>query len=144
MVPIKPLAAIAEKFTRRASAAQTDYQNAIQSTQEATWEAGARAGAQNWAQGVAAAAADGRFASGIDGKGAKWKRKATTVGPSRYATGVAGAAGDFTQGFQRFYDTLASLTLGPRGPRGDQRNYDRSKMVGTAQNQARLAMKKGG
>ncbi len=144
MVAIKPLAQIAEKYTRRASAAQTDYANAIQNTPEAHWQQGALAGAQNWAQGVAAAAADGRFASGIDGKGGKWKRKATTVGPSRYATGVAAAAPDFTQGFQRFFDTLASLTLGPRGPRGDQRNYDRSKAVGVAQNQTRLAMKKGG
>ena len=144
MVAIKALAAIAEKYTRRASAAQTDYQGAIQATPEQVWEAGASAGANNWAAGVAAAAADGRFAAGVSGKGSKWKRKATTVGPSRYATGVAAAAPDFSAGFQRFYDMLASLTLGPRGPRGDQRNYDRSKAVGTTLNQGRLAMKKGG
>src|SRR5258708_40162155 len=92
MVAIKALAAIAEKYTRRASAAQSDYQNAIQATPEQVWEAGASSGAQNWADGVAAAAAGGPLSAGASGRGSKWSGKATPVAPARYATGGGAAA----------------------------------------------------
>jgi hypothetical protein len=137
MVAIKPLATIADKYVRRASAAQGDYQTGVQNTQPAKWEQNTMAGADNYAQGVSQAVANGMFQAGVQGKGAKWQRKATSVGPSRYQTGVAQAAPDFTTGFQRFFDTLSSLTLGPKGPRGDPRNYQRSQQVGEALNQAR-------
>jgi hypothetical protein len=131
------LSQIADKYTRRAQAAQGDYQSGVSSTPPAKWETNAKAGAQNWAGGVAQAAAEGRFAMGVDNKGAKWQRKATTVGPQRYATGVAAAAPGFSAGFQRYFDTLNTLNLGPRGPRGDPRNYARSQAVGDALNKAR-------
>lgn len=131
------LAQIADKFVRRASAAQSDYQAGVQATQPAAYEAAALAGADNWQTGVAQAAAEGRYASGIQGSGAKWQRKATTVGPQRYQTGVAGASGDYQAGFQPYFNVLQSLNLGPRGPRGDPRNYQRSQQVGDALNQAR-------
>ncbi len=143
MVAIRPLAAIAEKYVRRASAAQSDYQAGVTSTPPAKWETNAKAAGDSWNSGVAQAAAEGRFVAGIDGKGAKWQRKAMGVGPSRYATGVSAASGDFVAGFQRAFDTLSSLTLGPRGPRGDQRNYARSQQVGDALNKARRAAKSG-
>lgn len=137
MVAIKPLAAIAEKYVRRAGAAQGDYQTGVQGTNPAKWEQNTLAGADNYGAGVSQAVAEGRFAAGVQGKGTKWQRKAVAVGPQRYQSGVAGAAQDFTAGFQRMYDTLASLTLGPKGPRGDPRNYMRSQQVGQALNDAR-------
>ncbi len=143
MVAIRPLAAIAEKYVRRASQAQGDYSSGVSGTAPAKWETNAKAAGDSWSSGVAQAVAEGRFVAGIDGKGSKWQRKATSVGPSRYQTGVAAAGGDFTSGFQRSFDTLSSLTLGPRGPRGDARNYARSQQVGDALNKARRAAKSG-
>lgn len=137
MVPIKAMGAIADKYVRRASAAQSDYQSGITGTNPMKWETNTKAGADNFASGVAQAVAEGRFAAGVDAKGAKWQRKASTMGPQRYQTGVAAAGPDFTAGFQRFHDVLAGLTLGPKGPRGDPRNYARSQEVGHALNQAR-------
>ncbi len=143
MVAIKPLAMIADKYVKRAGAAQADYQTAIQQTPPAKWEVNSKAAADAWSSGVSQAVAEGRFAAGIDGKGAKWNRKASTVGPQRYQTGVTAAGPDFASGFQRSFDTLASLTLGPRGPRGDARNYARVQQVGDALNKARRAAKSG-
>jgi hypothetical protein len=137
MVAVKPLASIADKYVRRASAAQSDYQAGVQGASPATWETNTAAGADNYSAGVSQAVAEGRFAAGVQGKGAKWQRKATTVGPQRYQTGVAAAAPDYTQGMQPYFNVLQSLTLGPRGPRGDPRNYQRSQQVGQALNQAR-------
>ncbi len=131
------LSAIADKYVRRATAAQGDYQSGITGTPVGKWETNTEAGAGNWQTGVAQAAAEGRFAAGVAGKGAKWQRKATTVGPQRYATGVAAASGDFQAGFNRYFDVLQTLPMGPRGPRGDPRNYQRSQSVGEALNKAR-------
>lgn len=136
-MPKMALSAIAEKYVRRAGAAQSDYQTGIQATPPQKFEQNATAGQQNWATGVAQAASEGRFASGLQGSGAKWQRKATQVGPQRYASGVAAASGDYQAGFQKYFDTLSSLNMGPRGPRGDPRNYQRSQMVGEALNKAR-------
>ncbi len=138
MVNVKPLAAIAEKYGRRAAAAQGDYQTGVQQTPPAKWEAGTRGGADNWQAGVQQAAARGAFAAGVDGKGAKWQDKATKVGPARYAQGVSAAQPYFMSGFQRYFDALSSLTLGPKGPRGDQRNYARSAMVGDTLHKLRI------
>lgn len=143
MVSIKPLGAIAEKYVRRAGQAMGDYQTAIQQTPVTKWEVAAKAAGDAWSSGVSQAVAEGRFVAGIDGKGVKWGRKASTVGPQRYQTGVAAAGPDFTSGFQRSFDTLSALVLGPRGPRGDQRNYARSQQVGDALNKARRAAKSG-
>lgn len=131
------LASIADKYVRRASAAQADYQAGVAATQPAAFEAATIAGADNWAAGVSAAAADGRFAAGVTGSGAKWQRKAQTVGPSRYQTGVAAASSDYQAGFQKYLNVLNSLNLPPRGPRGNPQNYQRSQAVGQALNQAR-------
>ncbi len=137
MVAVKPLAQIADKYVRRAGAAQSDYQAGIQATPPMKWETNTAAGADSFASGVAQAVAEGRFQAGVTGKGAKWLRKATTVGPQRFQTGVAAAGPDYSAGFSRFHDVLAGLTLGPRGSRGDPRNYTRSQQIGEALNQAR-------
>ncbi len=143
MVTVKPISMIADKYTKRASAAMGDYQAAIRATPPATWETHSKAAADSWQSGVAQAVAEGRYSAGIDGKGAKWLRKAGDVGPQRYQTGVTAAGPDFMAGFQRSFDTLNSLTLGPRGPRGDARNYARVQQVGDALNRARRAAKSG-
>lgn len=133
------LANIAAKYVRRASAAQSDYQTGVQNTSPQTWETATLGAAENWATGVATAAANGQFAAGVTGAGTKWQAKATTVGPSRYQTGVSAAQGDYTTGFQKYYNVLQSLNLPPRGPRGNPQNYQRSQAVGTALNQARVS-----
>lgn len=136
---VKPLAAIATKYVARAQAAQGDYQSGIAATPPGVWESATVAAADSFAQGVTMAVAQGRFAAGVAGSGAKWSRKAQALGPTRYAAGVAQAAPDFTAGFTKYHAVLSGLTLGPRGARGDPRNYMRSTAVGQALNQARVS-----
>lgn len=138
MVAIKQMSAIAQKFVTRAQAAQGDYQTGIAAVPPGAWEAATAAAADSFAAGVTAAVASGRFAKGVVGKGPKWARKATSLGPTRYAAGVAAAGQDFTTGFQKYHDILAGLSLGPRGPRGAPGNYMRATSTGTALHTARV------
>jgi len=138
MPAIKPIAAIVDKYTRRAAGASQDYQTGVQAVQPTTWEANTGAAQQSWQAGVQQAAASGRFASGVVGKGAKWQRKAVNVGASRYAPGVQAAGPDYQTGFQKYHDAIAGIQLDPRGPRGDPRNINRVAVLATALHQMRV------
>ena len=138
MPAIKPIAAIVDKYTRRAAGASQDYQTGVQSVQPTTWEANTGAAQGSWQAGVQQAAASGRFASGVVGKGAKWQRKAVNVGAARYAPGVQAAGPDYQAGFGKFHDIIAGINLDPRGPRGDPRNINRVAALATALHQMRV------
>lgn len=126
MVPVKGMAASAQKYTTRAQAAQQDFVNAVAQTPPATWESATIAAKDAFSAGVTAAVARGSFEKGVTGSGGKWARRVSAVGGQRYATGVAGAGPDWTSGFQPYHDALVGLQLGPRGPRGDARNTQRA------------------
>jgi hypothetical protein len=132
----KDLAAIGQKFVTRAGAAQPDYQSGVQAAGP-TWEANAAAGSDNWKTSLAQAAARDAFKKGIAGKSSKYQHNASTVGPQRYAQGVANAQSAYVAGIQPVIDTLKSLTLPPKGPRGSAANQARSNAVATALNKMR-------
>ncbi len=138
MPTVKPIAAVVDKWTRRASAAGADYTAGIAATPPNVWETNTGGAQQSWSTGVAQAAASGRFASGVMGKGGKWQRKATTVGSQRFAAGVSAAAGDYQAAVQPYLDTIAAVNLGPRGPRGDPNNINRVAAIATALHRRRV------
>ncbi len=138
MPAIKPMSAIAEKYTRVTPQRQADYQAGIQGTPPDKWSTNTAGAAASWQQGVAAAAASGRFAAGVDGKGQKWQRAALGKGVSRFGPGVQAAGPDYTAGFSRYHDVIASLTLNPRGPRGDPGNIQRVAALAQALHTARV------
>jgi len=131
-IRIKDTGSLAKKFVQRASAAAGDYKDGV--TQAgADWEANARAGADNFANGVQQAIADKRFEKGIAEAGAaKFTMRASTLGAQRYPTGVGAAEGDWAKGTQPYLQTLSSLTLPPRRPKGDPGNFARSNAVAVA------------
>ena len=138
MPAIKPMAAIAEKYVRVTPQRQQDYEAGIRGTPPDKWSTNTVAAQGSWSAGVQAAAASGRFAAGIDGKGAKWQRKALATGVARFGPGVTAARDDYSAGFQKYHDVIASVQLDPRGPRGDPRNYNRSQALGNALHTARV------
>ncbi len=127
-IKVKDAAAAAKKFASRAQAASGDYKDGVANA-GGDWEAGARAGADNYAAGVQEAIADGRFAKGVNGAGAKYTKNATQLGPQRYQQGVANAQDAYTQGVQPYLAKLSSIQLPPKGPRGSAQNQQRANMV---------------
>ncbi len=138
MPAIKPLNAIVEKYTRVTPQRSQDYQAGIQGTPPDKWSTNTSGAAAAWQAGVNQAAASNRFASGVDGKGQKWQRKSLSVGVSRFGPGVQAAGPDYSAGFSKFHDVIASVTLDPRGPRGDPRNIGRVAAIATALHTARV------
>lgn len=135
---VKPLAKIAEKFVRRASAAGGDFKEGVETTRKDQAE-NAIAATESYEVGVTEAIARGAFAEGLRESGhAKWKLKAAGKGAIRYPQGVREAGPDFQKGYAPMHSALEGLTLGPRGPRGSPQNYERSRVVGVTLHKVRI------
>ncbi len=118
-----------ERWSRRAAAAQIDYQTGVQGA-AGSWQPAAAAGAQNYATGVNAAVATGSFAKGIAKAGdGKWVNRATKLGPARFAQGVQVAQPAYEAGVTPIWQRVAGLTLPPKGPKGAAQNYQRPTLV---------------
>lgn len=129
---VKNTADAAKRFSTRAAAAQGDYAAGVVAG-AADWEKNTAAAGDNYAQGVNEAVSQGRFARGVAAAGAgKYADKASKVGAGRFAQGVQGAAGDWQKGTQPYIDTLAGMTLPPRGPKGSPSNMLRVQAVAAA------------
>jgi hypothetical protein len=135
----KSISAAAAKWAARAGVAVGDYTNGVANTTK-DQAALAAAAAPAWAAGVQAAAANGTFAAGLNRSGtAGWKAGVASKGAQRYAPGVSAATPKYQSRFGPFLTVISGLDLGPRFPRGDPRNQQRSVLVQTALNKARLS-----
>lgn len=124
--------AIARKWADVTPARAKQWTEAIQATNTDEYAAPAIAAAPVWEQAVTEAAARGAYAAGIEAKKERWKRKSLAVGGPRFGPGVRAAEADQAAGFSPYRETIAALTLSPRGPRGAPGNYERVREVGEA------------
>ncbi len=136
LAPIAPLAGItvkdagtvAQKYKTRASASQPDYAAGVAAGAQ-SWEANTAAAEDRYKQGVQDAAARGAFGKGVRGSGPKYQKNATTLGPSRFATGVANAQDAYAQGMAPVLAAIAGIQLPPRQVKG--MNAERANIVAT-------------
>lgn len=121
-----------KKYVERAGAATEDYkQGALNTTKDQA--AAAIAAAPNYAAGVQAAIARGSFAKGLQKSGkAKWQKGISEKGGNRYAEGVASGAGDYATNSGAYDGARNAAASLPRGPKGSEQNFTRSKAVGMA------------
>lgn len=131
-IKIKPIAEIAEKYSRVTPMREADYKTGVTDT-SVDWQAPTAAAAAVWADGVQGAITNNQFAKGVDKAGtAKWRRKVADVGVARWGAGVRSGASDYKEGFTPYRDTIAGVSLDPKYKRGDPRNYVRVQQVGDA------------
>lgn len=131
-IKIRDAAASAKKFTQNAQAAAPSYAAGVQ-TAGPEWAAKTKAAADTWQQGVQQAAAQNRFANGVNQASQnKFQTRASTVGPARYTQGVAGAGDNWQSQTQPFLNTIAGLTLPPRGVKGSPQNILRVQAIADA------------
>lgn len=138
MVQVADLGNSAEKFERRASQAGQDYEQGVSETSDSEWQSATIDGADNWEAGVQQAIQNGSFESGVNNPNKSWQQASLETGSGRFVEG-AGQAGDTWQSaFSTYADTLESLNLQPRGARGSESNYQRSRQVGEALHNAAM------
>ena len=124
-IKMKDVATIAAKYVSRAQQAGPEYAAGVKDP-SADWATVTGAAGETYEQGVTQAMGRKAFQKGVAAAGtAKWQTKASTVGASRYGTGVAGAAEAYATGFAKSAQILASLTLPPRGVTGSPSNANR-------------------
>lgn len=131
-IDIKSASNIAQKWADVTPGRSRQWQDEVRATSDEDWSNPATAAAPIWEQGVTQAAANDQFAKGIEAKRTKWRRKSLAVGPARFGPGVRAAQGDHEAGFAPYRETIAAVTLSPRGPRGAPGNYERVREVGEA------------
>jgi hypothetical protein len=137
MPAVKSVSVASDKWVRRAGQAGPDYAKGV-ANPRTSWAEATSAAAESQAAGVQQAISEGRFEKGVQKAGnAKWQRKATSVGAQRFGPGVAAAKADYEAGFAPYAAVIQGVTLSPRGPKGDPRNYERVKQVGDALHSAK-------
>jgi hypothetical protein len=138
MPRVRPNAA--ERWARRAAQATPDYVAGVQNPRQ-SWAQAAAAAEASWQAGVQQAISDKRWTRGIQTAGdQKWQSKTVAKGQSRFAEGVGQAQPDYQAGVAPYLQTIESLNLPPRGPKGDPRNIERVRIIAMTLRNKKLAL----
>lgn len=127
-----------QKYIERASAASQDYVEGAQSTTKDQSQA-AIAAIPNMKAGLDAAFARGAVAKGLQESGKSgWLKGVVEKGANRFAGGVAAGGSKYATESGK-YDSARGAAAGlPRGPKGSEQNFARSKAVGQALRKAKV------
>jgi len=129
---VKDAALAARKFVDRGRAAAGDYAAGVAGA-AGDWQQRTAAAAETYNQGVQDAISRGAFTRGINGAAAtKYQERASGVGAQRFPQGIGAAGPEWEQKTQPYLQTIASLNLEPRRPKGDPANIRRVEQVATA------------
>ena len=132
MAAIRSAREIAEKWASVTPTRTAFYEDGIKSPKK-DWAKAALSSEPVYKEAVTKAAQEGRYGRGVTAAGTdKWQRKSLEVGAGRWGPGVSVAAPDFESGYAPFRDAIEKVTLKPRFPKGDPRNYDRVRQIGEA------------
>jgi hypothetical protein len=140
-VAIRGIEDIAKKWADVTPGRAPYYEAGVKAPKK-DWEAETVNAAPTYKAAVQSANIDRLFSGGVKKVGkAKWERKATTVGVSRYGPGIAAAQPDFNAGFAPFQAEIAATDIPARKVRGSSENYERVKKIGDALFKKRLALR---
>ncbi len=129
---LKSASQSAQKFVERASAASGDYVSGAQSTSKDQAQA-AIAAKGNYQAGITAAITRGAYEKGLAASGKDgWLRGVQAKGANRFAEGVASGATKYATNSGKYDSARGAADSLPRGPKGSEANFARSKAVGQA------------
>jgi len=139
MADIKSMDKIGRKWQEVTPQRAGEYREGIQSPRRSWSEATADA-EQSYNDGVAEAISQGSFGKGVREAGdSKWREGALEKGVRRWPEGVRLGGDAYRTGFAPFHSVIAGVTLPPRGPKGDPRNYDRVRAIGEALHEEKVS-----
>ena len=130
MADIKSLDKVSTKWSEVTPQRAGEYQSGVQNPRR-SWSQATGDAAENYNAGVTEAMSRGAFAKGVANAGDEaWRKGAVEKGVSRWPQGVRLGKSSYQQGFAPYHAAISGLTLSPRGPKGDPRNYDRVREIG--------------
>ncbi len=135
---IKPLSGIADKWKTVTPGRAGEYKSGVENPRK-SWSQSTQDSEANYEAGVQAAITAKRFGAGVAAAGDEtWKKGAVEKGVTRWPQGVSISGPKYQAGFAPYHSVLSSLTLSPRGAKGDPRNYTRVQEVGEALHAAKV------
>jgi len=124
--------AIASKWARVTPERTEDYEEGVRNPRK-NWENETVAAEGNYEKGVTAAISRKSFSKGVKRAGtAKQQGNSITKGIPRFGEGVRMGEPAMEAGMERVVKTMQGITLPPKYPKGDPRNYERVKAIGDA------------
>jgi len=140
-IKVKAAADVAKKWAEVTPGRQAYYEAGAKAA-GADWETNTVNGAAAFKAGVTAGNIEKMFVGGVKKAGAaKYTRKITDVGVSRFSQGVGAATADMQAGVEPYLATIAALTLPARQPRGSTANLQRVGMIANELNKKRLSLR---
>jgi hypothetical protein len=120
------------KFVERAGAASQDYvEGALSTTKDQA--AAAIAAKANYQAGLQASFARGAYEKGLQNSGKSgWQAGIKNKGGNRFAEGVSNSVNKYVTNSGKYDSARAAADSLPRGPKGSETNFARSKAVGQA------------
>jgi len=140
MPEMRDPSASARKWARRAGSAGIEYEEGVKAPRR-DWATTTAAANEAYKRAVVEAAQKDRFKAGVTKAGtSKWQSAAIAKGPGRYSEGVALAEGAYEEGFRPFAETIRSIKLSPRGPKGSAENLKRVAEMSQALHQKKISL----
>ena len=131
MVKTKGVDRTVNKWRTKVASAQGDYLDGV-TNPKADWQTETSKAEASYEQGVTQAISRKSFGKGVAKAGtAKWQKGATEKGPARWVDGVSKAEDEYRQGMGEVIQVIEGTQLPPRGPKGDPKNYDRTRILGS-------------
>lgn len=140
MLKTKSAAEIARSFVKYAPGRSDEYEAGVRNPSK-DWEAETAAAEENYEVGVTAGIKRKAFGKGVKRCGTAKQQSQTIKNISRWGEGIEGAEDNMRVAMEPVVQVLQSLTLPKKWPKGDKRNYERSKAVGVALRDAKEAGK---
>jgi len=138
MPKIRAISDIARKWAEVTPARLAEFEFGINNPLN-DWKTNTMMAADAYKQAITESIARGAFPKGVNKAGTeKWKKKTTQV-IGRWGEGVGLAGPDFATGFGPYQAVIAGITLSPRYPKGDPRNYKRVQEIGDALHKKKIA-----
>jgi len=132
MVKTKGVDRTVAKWKSKVAGAGGGYIDGV-TNPKADWQTETSKAEGSYEQGVQAAIGRKAFGKGVSRAGtAKWQRGAIEKGGTRWTSGVALAEDEYRSGMGEVISTIEATALPPRGPKGDPKNYDRTRILGQA------------
>lgn len=131
MVKTKGVERTVAKWKSKVAGAGADYIDGV-TNPKADWQTETSKAEGSYEQGVTNAISRKAFGKGVAKAGtAKWQTGAIEKGGTRWTAGVALAEDEYRMGMGEVIQVIESTALPPRGPKGDPKNYDRTRILGT-------------
>jgi len=129
---------IAERYSKYAPQRADRFEEGVRSPKK-DWKTNTKAAESNYEEGVRAGISRKAFGKGVEKCGTARQQERTIKKINRWPEGIVDAQDDMAKAMEPVVAVMSAVKLPPRYAKGDPRNYERVKAIGTALRKAKEA-----